>query len=582
MTKRLSKKLRRFALACLLSGGLIGAISLLGNTASAVETFTVEDATHEYDEYDYVCGWTDESWEASDTCNYDPIVGEKEPADAKQVTTEQAAPEQVTAEQVTAFEPVAVEPIADELVSDDRQIEAAIVVASSFDLDPVGTAIWTPTFRRTASNFEVTLAATAAAACAKVGVSLEQLAEPFAMVGPQECNSLDEVIQLQEFWQLTNRAKVEAELTKVESRVTPISPQSNESELDETESAIMDEATTAVESIAQHQAPATAADTVASVANYDDAPFPIVGFVPIVDFDSILDTNDAWAPRLASARASKTIKSVEATETVVDWDHLEDELFSATEAADELLDDKKVEIESPATAPEPSLHTFDRSVMTEDSAPMAKLNEMGDSLARFVGTSPVIFTMEEVYMPYDFAARDMQVSNLFPLSRRPFCVRSRMDLPELLEARSPSGASDVIVQDELDQVASKDAEPYFANSEANDRLLEDLVWHAKSTISQYDGIRDSLRPNHIGQHLAAFVVSGNEMTRRFVQRLAKAWPAAAPQPLSSAGAELLARASAQTDEVVAATELNATQQNTTQPTAQVAEAPSDGATSTLR
>ena len=48
----------------------------------------------------------------------------------------------------------------------------------------------------------------------------------------------------------------------------------------------------------------------------------------------------------------------------------------------------------------------------------------------------------------------------------------------------------------------------------------------------------------IGQQVAAFVVSGNDIADRVAEHLARVWPKAAPQPPSPAGAELLVRAGA--------------------------------------
>lgn len=41
-----------------------------------------------------------------------------------------------------------------------------------------------------------------------------------------------------------------------------------------------------------------------------------------------------------------------------------------------------------------------------------------------IGSSPVIATVEEDYMPYDLSARDLQDWNSFPIASHPFCVRT--------------------------------------------------------------------------------------------------------------------------------------------------------------
>lgn len=56
------------------------------------------------------------------------------------------------------------------------------------------------TTTRTSSAFEQTIATAAATACASAGISVEQIVEPFAMVGPQVVDSMNRVKEFQVWW----------------------------------------------------------------------------------------------------------------------------------------------------------------------------------------------------------------------------------------------------------------------------------------------------------------------------------------------------------------------------------------------
>ena len=44
-----------------------------------------------------------------------------------------------------------------------------------------------------------------------------------------------------------------------------------------------------------------------------------------------------------------------------------------------------------------------------------------------IGSSPVIATIEEDYMPYDLSARDLRLWSVFPIASHPFCVRGQVE-----------------------------------------------------------------------------------------------------------------------------------------------------------
>ena len=381
----------------------------------------------------------------------------------------------------------------------------------------IGTHDSFPIHSRTSCSFESSLAAIAATACASTGVSVEQMIEPFAMVGTQT-NDIHTVFKLEQWLSQAKKDVFEAYDLLIEQEAT-----------------------------------ATEADAVASeVSSHDDAEFDEVSLVPLVDFDSELDYGDSWVKPLASASTAEPIdvdKSSQVTEP--DWDDRDDDSFSivgtvGSESADEIT----TAVEALEPSDQEPLHTFGQSVLFEssqDDQPSAEPEAV--AAAPFAGSAPVIVSIDEVYMPYDFAVRDLQVGRLFPLTKQPFCIRSRVELPELPSARSHVAPS---IQDEIDELVLdevQDADMKRANSDGNDELLEKALWHTQLVIEDASKLRDTLRPKEIGRQIAAFVVSSDTIVNEVATRLARVWPAKAPLPPSPAGAALLARAEAQAESV---------------------------------
>ncbi len=156
-----------------------------------------------------------------------------------------------------------------------------------------------------------------------------------------------------------------------------------------------------------------------------------------------------------------------------------------------------------------------------------------------VGCSPMIFTLEENYMAYDMAQRDVKLWCVFPTTTRPFCIRRQ---PADFDSHPMWNDFDVAVKRETktspESIASQlQCSAYCA--------LEDWMVTVESWTFVESPVRRSLRPRGVGRHIADFCGRQSRLTGRAAAVLAKHWPdIKLDQRPSPAGAALLARAGA--------------------------------------
>lgn len=87
----------------------------------------------------------------------------------------------------------------------DRQFEEELCGWATHDscyfFEPQNEVPYPRIATRTSCTFDQSIAAAAATACATAGISVEQIVEPFAMVGPHVSDSMKRVKEFQEWWQ---------------------------------------------------------------------------------------------------------------------------------------------------------------------------------------------------------------------------------------------------------------------------------------------------------------------------------------------------------------------------------------------
>ena len=221
-------------------------------------------------------------------------------------------------------------------------------------------------------------------------------------------------------------------------------------------------------------------------------------------------------------------------------------------------------------------------------------------LDKLVGSSAIIATIEEDYMPYDLAARDLRLWSLFPVSTQPFCVRNQIkdfdsdsmwrDFDHVVR-HTPKGASpqdvsrDALASDELTDVdqdedekltteqeeepriaegtaeaelaslrtpstkpslaipQAPDASPSLSYCGSADCMLDEIIWQTEAMMAENSPLRSAIKPKAIGRTIASIVSGGTQLVERAALQIASRWPETEPKR-SPAGARLLARAGA--------------------------------------
>ncbi|MGI9471606.1 MAG: hypothetical protein ACR2NZ_08760 [Rubripirellula sp.] len=220
------------------------------------------------------------------------------------------------------------------------------------------------------------------------------------------------------------------------------------------------------------------------------------------------------------------------------------------------------------------------------------------AIDRLVGSSAIIATVEEDYMPYDLSARDLPLWSVFPVSTQPFCVRNQID--EFDSAVMWKDFDHVVSNDEAelsssDEVVNATTDPSGdANQESNitldtaedeltklhvnpepvqdvtdlvsentpgieaisegktlaycgsaDCLLDDVIWQVESLAAQSSPVRTALAPRSIGRTIASLFSGSTQLFEAAAHRIATRWPETESNPRRSpSGDRLLARAGA--------------------------------------
>ena len=274
-----------------------------------------------------------------------------------------------------------------------------------------------------------------------VGVSVQQMLEPFAMVGPDANSSLAEIAFLMKYRsssliddqnQVTERNSSQKEVVGADPNTRDIGARG-----------------------------ATA---------QDDVDFDVVSYVPFFDFDECLpshdpwEESDPWAKTLASAVEVGTFDSVESGEQVrLDWRSHDDARFGVVGSEDVIrlhldtlamqqpadeIDAEQLALASTAKDAKANAIAVASTAPQEAGSrdkPEPTFDGTSDDPAALVGSGAVIVTLPEVYLPFDLAVRDRKLRNLFPLDSGYACFLTRTKLAGLKEASKVDSADNKAV-----------------------------------------------------------------------------------------------------------------------------------------
>jgi hypothetical protein len=466
MISTLQRLTRRFALSCIIAGsGFTAAISTSAESIAhdTCPSPAISQAVGEQNDW---CVWTE-----SNTCNYR---------------------------------------VSDAELHVDSPTQASDLAASRV-VDRPTTAF--PIASRTASSFETSLAAVAATACAHAGVSVEQLIEPFAMVGQESEHSVEEVAQFTRWWEKT------------------------QGELKQQYADLIQMAEAEADAARENAQLATAADAVAGdVIQGDVVEEETVSLVPFVDIGQKLLADNHGSPLLASVPTFDRLYPLDQpSEPYFNFSVASVESSDSTELTESTIREelKHVAMEEPIDVEVDSLRVLGQSILvTQSSLPTSDTSYARNADA-LVGSSAMIVSIEEVYMPYDLAAREYSVSEWLPLAWRPY---SYVEATVLSDSREPLETIDEGKLAETLPALDRDSQ-------------EQLVVWARKFAAHASNVQAASQPNLLANQLGNFLLGQQRAATEKAIQLAKLLPVAdppaiKPQPVapSKAGSQLLARA----------------------------------------
>ncbi|WP_146523539.1 hypothetical protein [Stieleria varia] len=525
------------------------------------------------------CGWIMEEAIPSDTCNYDTWSQYEDELVAKAKRTDRS--EKQIDKQITEQDSEALAD-AEAVTECSEEHFAEYLGPATHDSLPQPALSTQPTISRTSSQFDSSIAAVAATACASAGIPFEQMVEPFAMVGTRFGGSGDQIDRFQQWWiEAAEKHAAAQAAEQIAALAADVTAESDDSEQSVTDESFLDEGD---------------ADSASSaIAQKSDAENEEVSnMVPVVDFDSEIAGDELWANESEAEVAQETAEVVEeitevdealiaaqdeveikaeldrlAGEEPVDADEkLDRTLGKSVLAMDSIpaepeettesviTESLSAEVQSESsseTSPETSPETSTGSVATAENAevsePTAEASVARAAISEgqqvdeiLIGSSPVICTIPEAYLPYDLAARDLPHNGLFSFSKQPFCVLTQDLIADVKQEPAQSGdwspldPNAVPVAELTEEIGAEDVR-YL------EHLLDEVVSNASEVITENDLAGKRLSADQIGQDFAALVVSGEGLVQNVARQLALVWPAQ-PQQVGNAGAELLARAQA--------------------------------------
>lgn len=362
---------------------------------------------------------------------------------------------------------------------------------------------------RTSSNFDQSLAAAASAACASVGVSVEQIVEPFAMVGPTVADSIERVQQFQRWWNQT--------LAAAESIASDLAATGPLTEL------ALDEVAAEADVPPLQPDPWKAFGESIVVADSLREP-PVDCRLEQLSLEEPIDVA-RFGPSILTAADSAVAETIEPTDV--------------TNANIEAVEGRG------------------RQVQTQIPTP-----RIAGAATSQMGASAVIVSFEDGYLAYDVSARDLKVWSVFPLVTQPFCIRSHR---EAILGCHPWGEADMAAaatqmtvpsvetaisetdgkEPRIDQVAATPTIHAMLGLQGSlECLVDEWIWKATTTANKNYTVAEWIRPKSIGRQVAVFAIQASEAADTATERVASLWPETEPQPPQTAGEKLLVRAGA--------------------------------------
>lgn len=179
-------------------------------------------------------------------------------------------------------------------------------------------------------------------------------------------------------------------------------------------------------------------------------------------------------------------------------------------------------------------------------------------LKRNVGSTAIIVTIEDSYMPYDLADKDLRLWSVLPESTRPFCIR---DSEHGWDAEPHFQAASLWRQFDAQVASSRQVNPdppvaepiespeVLAYCGAADCLLDEWIWRTENFVADDAPLWDIINANKLGRRITSVAIMNQRVTEIVTTAIASRWEKSEPKTEqtiepSDAGKALLTRAGA--------------------------------------
>ena len=352
------------------------------------------------------------------------------------------------------------------------------------------------------------------------GVSIQQVIEPFAMVTPFAQSSLEQIAELQR-----SAVKIAEEIAAREVA----------------QEAAKIEAKKAREKAIRQQ---IANDAFRSLG--DDQ-------LDLVVLDN--DKQDVKAIR----SVEKSVKRFDEIllsggSTPPNWDTRDDRTFDVVSSGDMF----RSELDSLAAEEPIDVFIHGPSVLKTPAETLASQANPPTSKP-LIGSSPVIATIDESYMPYDIASRDLRIWPYHTTPIKPYCIVNRNNhvedfawWPDEDSASNTQNKEQAIetvtsVDSSVEEVTSVDSsvEEVVLVETSVECLVDEIVWKFDNAISSLAQRKKQFSPRRMGRRIGRLTGSPAIATQRAINAIARFWPESGTVESSTqASKELLARAEA--------------------------------------
>ncbi|MDE0864944.1 MAG: hypothetical protein OSA98_14220 [Rubripirellula sp.] len=170
-----------------------------------------------------------------------------------------------------------------------------------------------------------------------------------------------------------------------------------------------------------------------SIGTHDSGPLPTLAPPPLIAARPDRDTGPPLEPQVAvnqviepfAAVGPSLFNSIKAVRILQQW--WDSEFNDSDAGSGHPSDPIEMQLHELATQEPVDIDSLGPSVLVPTNPQRKPESIEVTRIDPLIGSSPIIATIEEDYMPYDLSARDLRLWSVFPIASHPFCVRGQLE-----------------------------------------------------------------------------------------------------------------------------------------------------------